>query len=155
MRCSSTKNEKLNSSHVDRTTELTFSDIHFNEFREATDGRSYLLDTPKQNHRIRQQGYYPYYRYGNNRNVFCVVVGILCSTLKSMPITVVGIIKSLLSIIFSCYYQAFTLKLELIGIDFLQEKESITISIVLSNSHDNYRLNWNDLDANLAQVNKF
>ena len=50
---------------------------------------------------------------------------------------------------FSCYYQAFTFKLELIEIDFLQENESITISIVLSNSHDNYRLNWNnDLDAN-------
>ena len=39
-------------------------------------------------------------------------------------------------------------KLELMEIDSLQEKESITISIVLSNSHDNYRLNWNDLDAN-------
>ena len=49
---------------------------------------------------------------------------------------------------YSCYYQAFTFKLELIEIDFLQENESITISIVLSNSHDNYRLNWNDLDAN-------
>ena len=49
MRCSSTKNKKLNSSHVDRTTELTFSDIHFNEFREATDDRSLLLDTPRQN----------------------------------------------------------------------------------------------------------
>jgi hypothetical protein len=49
---------------------------------------------------------------------------------------------------FSCYYQAFSFKLELIEIDFLQENESITISIVLSNSHNNYRLNWNDLDAN-------
>ena len=49
MRCSSAKNKKLNCSHVDRTTELTFSDIHFNEFSEATDGRSYLLDTPRKN----------------------------------------------------------------------------------------------------------
>ena len=49
---------------------------------------------------------------------------------------------------FSCYYQAFTVKLELIVINFLQENESIAISIVLSNSRDNYRLNWNDLDAN-------
>jgi hypothetical protein len=49
---------------------------------------------------------------------------------------------------FSCYYQAFIFKKTLIGIDFLQENESITISIILSNSHDNYRLNWNDLDAN-------
>ncbi len=46
-----------------------------------------------------------------------------------------------------------TFKLELIEIDFLLENESITISIVLSNSHDNYRLNWNDLDANWAKVN--
>ena len=46
---------------------------------------------------------------------------------------------------FSCYYQAFSFKFELIGINFLQENES---SIVLSNSHDNYRLKWNDLDAN-------
>ena len=45
-------------------------------------------------------------------------------------------------------FLAFTFKLELIEINFLQEIESITISIVLSNSHDNYRLNWNDLDAN-------
>ena len=50
--------------------------------------------------------------------------------------------------LFSCYYQAFTFKKALIGIDFLQENESITISIILSNSHDNCRLNWNDLDAN-------
>ncbi len=77
------------------------------------------------------------------------VIRILCSTLKKRPINVVGIkgllllgIKYLLSIIFSCcYYQAFTLKLELLGTDFLLENESITISIVLSNSHDNYRLN--------------
>ena len=40
------------------------------------------------------------------------------------------------------------IQIELIEIDFLLENESITISIVLSNSHDNYRLNWNDLDAN-------
>ena len=32
----------------------------------------------------------------------------------------------ILSLTFSCYYQAFTLKLELIGIDFLWENESIT-----------------------------
>jgi hypothetical protein len=38
--------------------------------------------------------------------------------------------------------------MELIGINLLQENESITIKIVLSISHDNYRLNWNDLDAN-------
>jgi hypothetical protein len=49
---------------------------------------------------------------------------------------------------FFLFNQAFTFKLELIGINFLQENESIPISIVLSNSHDNYRLNWNDLDAN-------
>ena len=38
-----------------------------------------------------------------------------------------------------------------IGIDWNQfpaGKQSITISIVLSNSHDNYGLNWNNLDAN-------
>ena len=58
------------------------------------------------------------------------------------------VIDSLIPKIFSCYYQAFTFKLELIKIDFLQEIESITTSIVLSNSHDNYRSNWNDLDAN-------
>ncbi len=46
------------------------------------------------------------------------------------------------------FFLAFTLKLELIEINFLQENESIPISIVLSNSYDNYRLNWNDLDAN-------
>jgi hypothetical protein len=57
-------------------------------------------------------------------------------------------IISLIPIFFFCYYQAFILKLELIGIDFLQENESITISIVLSNSHDNNKLNWNHLDAN-------
>ena len=67
--------------------------------------------------------------------------------IEKYAFTVVGII-SLIPIIFSCCYQAFTFKLELIGIDFLQENESITIGIVLSNSHDNYRLNWNDLDAN-------
>ena len=55
---------------------------------------------------------------------------------------------SLIPKVFSCYYQAFIFKLELIEIDFLQENKSIMISIVLSNSHDNYRLNWNDLDAN-------
>ncbi len=49
---------------------------------------------------------------------------------------------------FFLFNQAFTFKLELIGINFLQENESIPISIILSNSHDNYRLNWNDLDAN-------
>ena len=84
------------------------------------------------------------------------VIGILCVVrnrdivldIKKRPINVVGTkgllllgIKYLLSIIFSCYYQAFTLKLELLGTDFLLENESITISIVLSNSHDNYRLN--------------
>jgi hypothetical protein len=64
--------------------------------------------------------------------------------LKSLIL--LGII-SLIPKNFSCYYQAFSFKLELIGINFLQENESITISIVLSNSHDNYSLNWNDLDA--------
>ena len=56
--------------------------------------------------------------------IFCVVIGILCSTLKNIPFTVVGRKcllllgrKCLLSIFFSCYYQAFPLKLELIGID--------------------------------------
>ena len=49
---------------------------------------------------------------------------------------------------FFLFNQAFTFKLELIGINFLQENESIPISIVLSIIHDNYRLNWNDLDAN-------
>ena len=61
--------------------------------------------------------------------------------------TVLGTM-SLIPKFFTCYYQAFTFKLELIEIDFLQENDSFTISIVLSNSHDNYRLNWNDLDAN-------
>jgi hypothetical protein len=56
-------------------------------------------------------------------------------------------ILSLIPKIFSCYYQAFTFKLELIEIDFLLENESITISIVLLNSHNNYKSNWNDLDA--------
>ena len=43
-----------------------------------------------------------------------------------------GII-SLIPKIVSCYKQAFTFKLELIGIDFLQENESITIKSV--NAH--------------------
>ena len=64
-----------------------------------------------------------------------------------ISLILLGII-SLIPKSFSCYLQAFTFKLELIGINFLQEKESIKISIVLSNSHDNYILNWNDLDAN-------
>ncbi len=64
-----------------------------------------------------------------------------------LSLILLGII-SLIPKMFSCYWQAFTFKLELIGSDFLQENESITISIVPSNSHDNYRLNWNDLDAN-------
>ena len=64
--------------------------------------------------------------------------------IEKYAFTVVGIkslillgIISLIPIIFSCYYQAFKFKLELIGINFLQENESITIGIVLSNSHDN------------------
>ena len=56
-------------------------------------------------------------------------------------------ILSLIPKTFSCYYQAFTFKLELIEIDFLLENESITISIVLLNIHNNYKSNWNDLDA--------
>ena len=63
-----------------------------------------------------------------------------------MPI----LIREIIPIIdnFSCYYQAFTLKLELIGIMQEINNRIISISIVLLNSHDNNRLNWNDLDAN-------
>jgi hypothetical protein len=74
------------------------------------------------------------------RDIFCVVLGTLFSTLENMNFWYKYQF-------FSCYYQAFAFKLELIEIDFLQENESITISIVLLNSHDNYRLNWNDLDV--------
>ena len=63
--------------------------------------------------------------------------------IEKYAFTVIGIksliflgIISLIPIFFSCYYQAFTFKLELVGINFLLENESITISIiVLSNSH--------------------
>jgi hypothetical protein len=67
--------------------------------------------------------------------------------LGTLSLLIIGTM-SLIPIKFSCYYQALTFKLELIEIDFLEENESITITIVLSNSHDNYRLNWIDLDAN-------
>jgi hypothetical protein len=60
------------------------------------------------------------------------------SVLGIKYLILLGII-SLIPKLSSCYYQAFTFKKPLIGIDFLQENESITISIILSNSHDNYR----------------
>ena len=51
-----------------------------------------------------------------------------------MPI----LIREIIPIIdnFSCYYQAFTLKLELIGIMQEINNRIISISIVLLNSHD-------------------
>ena len=89
------------------------------------------------------------------KDIFLCSIRDIVLDIEKHAFTVVGIkslillgIISLIPIIFSCYYQASKFKLELIGINFLQENESITIGIVLSNSHDNYRLNWNDLDAN-------
>jgi hypothetical protein len=83
----------------------------------------------------------------DSRDIFLCGNRDIILDIEKYAFTVIGIIF-LLPIIFSCYYQAFTFQLELIGIGFLKENELITISVVLSNSHDNYRLNWNDLDGN-------
>ena len=67
--------------------------------------------------------------------IFLCVIRDIVLDIEKYAFTVIGIksliLLGIIPIIFSCYYQAFTFKLESVGINFLLENESITISFIV------------------------